>query len=142
MTSLRKIRTYKRFEIRRASFFHHIHPFLHISAHREDQIPNTKYIDTAMNFNNTNTNAGTTGYGNMGQQGQATGGGDVLDKGVDFLERKAGHEQVRWLSCLTSSGHNLPNLCVQSHSTTEKISDGVRKGFAKMTGKTRLSISY
>ncbi|EIN08902.1 hypothetical protein PUNSTDRAFT_134076 [Punctularia strigosozonata HHB-11173 SS5] len=42
-------------------------------------------------------------------------GGDALDKGVDFLEKKAGHEQ--------------------SHSTTEKISDGIRTGFKKMAGK-------
>ncbi|KLO05257.1 hypothetical protein SCHPADRAFT_911136 [Schizopora paradoxa] len=73
-----------------------------------------------MNFTDNNTNAGAMGNNNMmgqQQQGQAApgGGGDVLDKGVDFLERKAGHEQ--------------------SHSTTEKISDGLRKGFAKATGR-------
>jgi len=39
----------------------------------------------------------------------------MLDKGVDYLEKKGGHEQ--------------------SHSTTEKISDGIRKGFTKTTGK-------
>ncbi|KAF8519746.1 hypothetical protein BU17DRAFT_89592 [Hysterangium stoloniferum] len=54
----------------------------------------------------------STGTDNTAQEG---GGGDPLDKGVDFVEKKAGHEQ--------------------SHSTTEKISDGVRKGFQKMTGK-------
>ncbi|PAV17604.1 Proteophosphoglycan ppg4 [Pyrrhoderma noxium] len=43
------------------------------------------------------------------------GGGDALDKGIDFLGRKTGHQQ--------------------SHSTTEKISDGIRKGFRKLTGK-------
>ncbi|KZT28087.1 hypothetical protein NEOLEDRAFT_1109538 [Neolentinus lepideus HHB14362 ss-1] len=43
------------------------------------------------------------------------GNGDMLDKGVDYLEKEGGHEQ--------------------SHSTTEKISDGMRKGFTKMTGK-------
>jgi len=63
----------------------------------------------------TNNNTNTTGGGFGGQQGGQTGGGDMLDKGVDFLERKTGHEQ--------------------SHSTTEKISDGIRKGFAKLTGR-------
>jgi hypothetical protein len=33
------------------------------------------------------------GGGSMGRTGG--GGGDMLDKGVDFLEKKAGHEQVR-----------------------------------------------
>ncbi|KLO11191.1 hypothetical protein SCHPADRAFT_906216 [Schizopora paradoxa] len=60
--------------------------------------------------------SGQVGQG-QGQGMNATGGGggDALDKGVDFLERKVGHEQ--------------------SHSTTEKISDGLRKGFQKMTGR-------
>ncbi|KDQ60170.1 hypothetical protein JAAARDRAFT_191572 [Jaapia argillacea MUCL 33604] len=52
---------------------------------------------------------GATGAGGGG------GGGDALDKGVDYAERRAGHEQ--------------------SHSTTEKISDGLRTAFKKATGK-------
>ncbi|BFZ55412.1 hypothetical protein PYCC9005_002453 [Savitreella phatthalungensis] len=40
---------------------------------------------------------------------------DALDKGVDFLSKKAGHGTSR--------------------NTTEKISDGIRSGFKKMTGK-------
>ncbi|EJD07737.1 uncharacterized protein FOMMEDRAFT_150280 [Fomitiporia mediterranea MF3/22] len=59
-----------------------------------------------MNTSNTNTTQNTAATG---------GNGDMLDKGVDFAERRAGHEQ--------------------SHSTTEKISDGIRKGFQKATGK-------
>ncbi|GAA5970065.1 hypothetical protein JCM11641_000251 [Rhodosporidiobolus odoratus] len=43
------------------------------------------------------------------------GQGDALDKGVDSLLQKSGHGQ--------------------SHSTTEKISDGIRSGFKKLTGK-------
>jgi len=64
------------------------------------------------NNNNNNGNGNTAGFG--GQAGGG-GGGDMLDKGVDFLERKTGHQQ--------------------SHSTTEKISDGIRKIFAKLTGR-------
>lgn len=37
-----------------------------------------------------NTNASTTGA----TGGSSSGGGDMLDKAVAFLERKAGHEQV------------------------------------------------
>ncbi|SPO20215.1 uncharacterized protein UTRI_00608 [Ustilago trichophora] len=40
---------------------------------------------------------------------------DALDKGVAWAEKKAGHEQ--------------------SAGTTEKISDGIRSGFKKLTGK-------
>ncbi|SNX81869.1 uncharacterized protein MEPE_00574 [Melanopsichium pennsylvanicum] len=40
---------------------------------------------------------------------------DALDKGVEWAEKKAGHEQ--------------------SASTTEKISDGIRSGFKKLSGK-------
>ncbi|WVQ62171.1 hypothetical protein V866_006615 [Kwoniella sp. B9012] len=47
-------------------------------------------------------------------QGQ-TGQQDALDKGVDYVLGKAGHKQ--------------------NVSTTEKISDGVRSGFKKLTGK-------
>ncbi|CDS02027.1 uncharacterized protein SPSC_02786 [Sporisorium scitamineum] len=48
---------------------------------------------------------------------QNTGAGqqDALDKAVQFGEKKLGHEQ--------------------SASTTEKISDGIRTGFKKLTGK-------
>lgn len=31
---------------------------------------------------------------NQPTTGQTTGGGDMLDKGVDFLEKQTGHEQV------------------------------------------------
>ncbi|GAA6020015.1 hypothetical protein JCM11491_004898 [Sporobolomyces phaffii] len=54
----------------------------------------------------TNAPVGTT------QGGQ---GGDALDKGVNTILGKAGHGQ--------------------SASTTEKISDGIRTGFKKLTGK-------
>ncbi|WWC66296.1 uncharacterized protein I206_100197 [Kwoniella pini CBS 10737] len=47
--------------------------------------------------------------------GQATGQQDYLDKGVDYGLKKTGHGQ--------------------NASTTEKISDGVRTGFKKLTGK-------
>ncbi|KAH8109950.1 hypothetical protein DFH11DRAFT_1730692 [Phellopilus nigrolimitatus] len=47
--------------------------------------------------------------------GNGGSGGDALDKGVDFAEKKSGHEM--------------------NPSTTEKISDGIRTGFKKMTGK-------
>ncbi|KAJ9476639.1 hypothetical protein PHBOTO_000301 [Pseudozyma hubeiensis] len=40
---------------------------------------------------------------------------DALDKAVQFGTKKAGHEQ--------------------NASTTEKISDGIRSGFKKLTGK-------
>ncbi|AAW42217.1 expressed protein [Cryptococcus deneoformans JEC21] len=45
----------------------------------------------------------------------STGQQDYLDKGVDTALNKAGHGQ--------------------SHSTTEKISDGIRNVFKKATGK-------
>ncbi|WVO20012.1 uncharacterized protein IAS62_001302 [Cryptococcus decagattii] len=45
----------------------------------------------------------------------ATGQQDALDKGVDAALNRAGHGQ--------------------SHSTTEKISDGIRTIFKKATGK-------
>ncbi|GAA5857865.1 hypothetical protein JCM5353_000414, partial [Sporobolomyces roseus] len=47
-------------------------------------------------------------------QGQGQGG-DALDKGVNTILGKSGHGQ--------------------SASTTEKISDGIRTGFKKLTGK-------
>ncbi|PWN53551.1 hypothetical protein IE53DRAFT_309997, partial [Violaceomyces palustris] len=40
---------------------------------------------------------------------------DALDKGVQAISKKLGHEQ--------------------SGSTVEKISDGIRSGFKKLTGK-------
>ncbi|KAL5504843.1 hypothetical protein ACEPAH_7506 [Sanghuangporus vaninii] len=52
---------------------------------------------------------------NTQNNNNTSGDGDMLDKGVDFAEGKAGHKQ--------------------SHSTTEKISDGVRTGFKKISGK-------
>ncbi|OWZ51085.1 hypothetical protein J010_05934 [Cryptococcus neoformans] len=51
---------------------------------------------------------GIAAAGNSGQQ-------DALDKGVDAALNRAGHGQ--------------------SHSTTEKISDGIRSVFKKATGK-------
>ncbi|WVR05921.1 hypothetical protein IAU60_002947 [Kwoniella sp. DSM 27419] len=56
----------------------------------------------------------------VGQPGAApmagqTGQQDALDKGVGSILTKAGHGQ--------------------SVSTTEKISDGIRSGFKKLTGK-------
>ncbi|KAG7530099.1 hypothetical protein FFLO_05258 [Filobasidium floriforme] len=54
----------------------------------------------------------TTG---MGQNTGAAGNQDFLDKGVDAGLKRAGHGQ--------------------NASTTEKISDGIRSGFKKMTGK-------
>lgn len=62
-----------------------------------------------------------------------TGGGDMLDKGVDYLERQAGHEQVR---TLTAPPTTKSQFHYQSHSTTEKISDGIRTGFTKLTGES------
>jgi len=47
--------------------------------------------------------------------GTGAGNGDALDKAVAYGENKSGHPM--------------------SGSTTEKISDGIRKGFAKVTGK-------
>ncbi|TFK49405.1 hypothetical protein OE88DRAFT_1662974 [Heliocybe sulcata] len=64
-------------------------------------------MDTTSNMQGQQNPAATTQ--------STTGNGDMLDKGVDYAEKRAGHEQ--------------------SHSTTEKISDGLRKGFTKMTGK-------
>ncbi|WVQ88164.1 hypothetical protein IAS59_001898 [Cryptococcus gattii] len=52
--------------------------------------------------------------GTVGTAG-ATGQQDALDKGVDTALNRAGHGQ--------------------SHSTTEKISDGIRNVFKKATGK-------
>ncbi|GAA5900556.1 uncharacterized protein JCM6883_002881 [Sporobolomyces salmoneus] len=63
-------------------------------------------------------NIGQTGAAASGTttttQGSAQGG-DALDKGVNAALGKAGHGQ--------------------SASTTEKISDGIRTGFKKLTGK-------
>ncbi|KIJ38406.1 hypothetical protein M422DRAFT_33356 [Sphaerobolus stellatus SS14] len=72
-----------------------------------------------MQSNNNNQGGLLGGFGGhnntTGVTGNTGGGGDMLDKAVDFLEKKGGHQQ--------------------SHSTTEKISDGIRKGFQKVTGK-------
>ncbi|KAJ9116357.1 hypothetical protein QFC22_004798 [Naganishia vaughanmartiniae] len=57
------------------------------------------------------TNTATTGGA-----APAAGNQDALDKGVAMGMKKAGH----------GGG---------SASTTEKISDGIRSGFKKMTGK-------
>ncbi|KDQ09638.1 hypothetical protein BOTBODRAFT_178857 [Botryobasidium botryosum FD-172 SS1] len=59
------------------------------------------------------TGAGAGGMG--GSMGVGAGNGDALDKAVAYGENRAGHPM--------------------SGSTTEKISDGIRKGFAKLTGK-------
>lgn len=59
-------------------------------------------------------NAATTNpAGTTGQTGASNG--DALDKGISSILGKSGH--------------------AQSGSTTEKISDGVRTGFKKLTGK-------
>ena len=63
----------------------------------------------------------------------AGGNGDMLGKGVDYAERKAGHEQVCGVIMYPRSSADadcVPSL--KSHATTEKISDGVRKGFKKL----------
>ncbi|GAA5859159.1 hypothetical protein JCM5296_002995 [Sporobolomyces johnsonii] len=57
---------------------------------------------------------GASTTGNVASN-QGTGQGDALDRGIDSL--------------LTKSGHT------QSHSTVEKISDGARSLFKKVTGK-------
>ncbi|WWD09451.1 hypothetical protein V865_007575 [Kwoniella europaea PYCC6329] len=62
----------------------------------------------AENVGNTQPATGTGGTAATGQQ-------DFLDKGVDYGLKQTGHGQ--------------------SASTTEKISDGVRSGFKKLTGK-------
>ena len=50
----------------------------------------------AMSSNTTDTTDNTTGNTTGKPTGNTGGGnGDMLDKGVDFAERKAGHEQVR-----------------------------------------------
>lgn len=46
---------------------------------------------------------------------QSGGQMDALDKGVDAIANKLGHKQSR--------------------STVEKISDGIRKAYKKLTGK-------
>ncbi|OCF30377.1 hypothetical protein I317_04386 [Kwoniella heveanensis CBS 569] len=60
--------------------------------------------------------AGNT-VGNPAATGATTGAGqqDALDKGVDYALKQSGHGQ--------------------NASTTEKISDGIRSGFKKLTGK-------
>lgn len=63
----------------------------------------------AVNAATTNPTATT------GTAGAGTANGDALDKGISGLLSKSGHGQ--------------------SGSTTEKISDGVRTGFKKLTGK-------
>jgi hypothetical protein len=45
-----------------------------------------------------NTNSTQAGMGQTGTQQPGAGGGDMMDKGVDYLEREAGHEQVRALA--------------------------------------------
>ncbi|KAL5521213.1 hypothetical protein ACEPAG_9136 [Sanghuangporus baumii] len=64
---------------------------------------------------NPMSNTQNTGMTGSNANNASGGNGDMLDKGVDFAESKAGHEQ--------------------SHSTTEKISDGMRTGFKKISGK-------
>ncbi|GAA5944553.1 uncharacterized protein JCM15063_004919 [Sporobolomyces koalae] len=59
-------------------------------------------------------NAGMTGNTGAPVQG-GNQGGDALDKGVNTILNKSGHGQKA--------------------STTEKISDGIRTGFKKLTGK-------
>ncbi|WWC86283.1 uncharacterized protein L201_001156 [Kwoniella dendrophila CBS 6074] len=61
--------------------------------------------------------AGSTLMNPAATQGQAQAAPqqDALDKGVDYALGRAGHKQ--------------------NASTTEKISDGIRSGFKKMTGK-------
>ncbi|KAI9635250.1 uncharacterized protein MKK02DRAFT_43932 [Dioszegia hungarica] len=61
-----------------------------------------------------NNNIGSNTGGMTGNTA-STGQQDALDKGVNSILGKAGHGQ--------------------SASTTEKISDGIRSGFKKMTGK-------
>ncbi|CDZ96357.1 hypothetical protein [Phaffia rhodozyma] len=58
---------------------------------------------------------GTSATQGLGGGTTSTSGGDFLDKGVDYAATKSGH--------------------TQSHGTVEKISDGIRSGFKKMTGK-------
>jgi len=55
--------------------------------------------NTGMGMNNAGMGS-TTGTGMMGSAGTAsgTGGGDMLDKGVDYMEKRGGHEQVSLLS--------------------------------------------
>ena len=65
-----------------------------------------------MNAATTNPTA-TTATAGPGTNGVSNG--DALDKGVSGLLSKSGH--------------------AQSGSTTEKISDGIRTGFKKLTGK-------
>ncbi|WVF70493.1 hypothetical protein IAT40_005283 [Kwoniella sp. CBS 6097] len=50
-----------------------------------------------------------------GNAAGTTGQQDALDKGVDYALKQSGHGQ--------------------NASTTEKISDGLRSGFKKLTGK-------
>ncbi|SGY40522.1 BQ5605_C003g02391 [Microbotryum silenes-dioicae] len=75
-----------------------------------------------------------------GAPAQQGTGGDALDKGVDAVLKKAGKGQsastkttdvVRRTNSIgfkTDRNHQLVN-------GTEKISDGVRTGFKKLTGK-------
>ncbi|WWC86285.1 uncharacterized protein L201_001158 [Kwoniella dendrophila CBS 6074] len=60
-------------------------------------------------------NVGNTAQPAAGTTGGAAPQQDFLDKGVDYGLKQTGHGQ--------------------SASTTEKISDGVRSGFKKLTGK-------
>ncbi|KAI5450620.1 hypothetical protein NCC49_002879 [Naganishia albida] len=61
------------------------------------------------------TTTATSDVGAGAGTGATTGQQDALDKGVDAGLKRFGHGQ--------------------NASTTEKISDGVRSGFKKMTGK-------
>ncbi|WVQ97427.1 hypothetical protein IAU59_004540 [Kwoniella sp. CBS 9459] len=61
---------------------------------------------------NTLGNPAATGNVNAGG---AAGQQDALDKGVDYALKQSGHQQ--------------------GASTTEKISDGIRSGFKKLSGK-------
>ncbi|GJJ08983.1 hypothetical protein Clacol_003204 [Clathrus columnatus] len=65
---------------------------------------------------------GTGGGMNQTGQMQGSGGGDLLDKGVNYAENRSGHPQSR--------------------STTEKISDAVRTGVKKVTGEFLGIIMY
>jgi hypothetical protein len=82
------------------------------------------------------TTGTSSNQSSMGQQQTTTGsGGDFLDKGVSYAEKQAGYQGVRtMLLCLDTLESNDD---VQSASTTEKISDGLRAGYEKVTGEHR-----
>ncbi|KAL7415580.1 hypothetical protein BDY24DRAFT_381597 [Mrakia frigida] len=91
--------------------------FLFPNPHHFPNLPSTFQPNPTLplTMNNLTGNHSTTTTGATG----ATGGGsngDFMDKAVDALGTKSGH--------------------TQSHGTTEKISDGIKSGIQKMTGKT------